>query len=136
MPDVSSRESCAYGVIMTQIAENRDEKLCDSLSETYKKECRISFISQEAMTSGNIEKCDAIKPLDIPTETGVRRNIAIDRVDQCKSDVIIRKPDSTPSDCDILSGTPKDMCVAIMKNRAEWAKIRSEESIAKSPNIQ
>jgi hypothetical protein len=86
---------------MMQVAEKGDAKLCDTLSESYKKNCQSSLLLQVAITSGDTTKCDALRPFYESTDSG---SIAVnmDRVDQCKNDVIIRKQNAKLSDCDAL----------------------------------
>ena len=112
------KDACKYGVVMSQISENKDIKQCDTLNEVYAKECRINVSLAEAIESGDIKKCDSISVSTSPDNLW-----AIDRADQCRSDVLIRNTQTTSSDCDALkSGPSKDMCKAIVNNRQEMQK--------------
>jgi hypothetical protein len=103
---------------MAQVSETKDIKLCDTLTTTYKKECRISTLLEDAVSSKDLRKCDLIDS-EAPSQSGSTDRFA-DRAEQCRADLIMRKQDAKPTDCDILkSGTSKDMCKAIVKSRAE-----------------
>jgi hypothetical protein len=134
MSEAGSKDACKYGVIMSQIAETKDINLCNELSDTYKKECRIGLIMSDALASSDVTKCDAIK-----TETATlsgSESPQNDRTEQCRSNVIMRKPDAKLSDCDALSnGQSKDMCNAIMKNRlqSERGNPRPTPLVGQSP---
>ena len=44
----------------------------------------------------------------------------MDRAEQCRSNVVMRKANPKIADCDVLKeGQSKDMCIAIMKNRLQ-----------------
>jgi hypothetical protein len=100
MSDVSAQDACKFGVIMASVADNKDPKLCDSLPESYKKNCLMSIVLQDAMTSGDLTKCDGLSSL-VET-TGPSIDIGTDRVEQCKSNIIIQKQDAKVADCDKL----------------------------------
>lgn len=118
MPEASSKDACKYGVIISQVTEMKNIDLCNSLSETYKRECRIGYFMSEAITLENTEKCNAISNETL-SQSGVV-DTQIDRAEQCRSNVIMRKTDAKITDCDVLKeGQSKDMCIAIMKNRLQ-----------------
>ena len=50
MPETSSKDACKYGVVISQVTETKNIDLCNSLSDTYKKECRIGYFMNEAIT--------------------------------------------------------------------------------------
>ena len=116
-----SKEACKYGIVITQSAEQKNISLCDTLSETYKKECRMSYLSQAAAISGDITQCDALKS-EMMVASG---EIAppFDRADQCKADIIMRKDDAKISDCDALASPMKDMCINMIESRANRPNI-------------
>ena len=121
-----SRDACKYGVVMTQVAETQDAKLCESLESTYKRECQRSIILTQAMTSGNPSKCDLLESGSL-VSSGAISNPLSDRTEQCKADVIMRKTDAKPSDCDILKDGPaKSICQSLLKNRAEGIRTLRE----------
>ena len=121
-----SRDACKYGVVMTQVAETQDAKLCESLESTYKRECQRSIILTQAMTSGDPAKCDLLES-DAPASSGAISTPLADRTQQCKADVIMRKPDAKASDCDILKDGPaKSMCQSLLKNRSEGIRTLRE----------
>jgi hypothetical protein len=63
MSDISAQDACKFGVIMTEVSEKNDSKLCDSLSDGYKRSCLMTFVLQDAMSSDDITKCDTLNSL-------------------------------------------------------------------------
>lgn len=122
MSDTESKDACKYGVVISQVTETKDINLCNELSDTYKKECRIGVLVSEALASGDVTKCDAIQA-ETATQSGTTDTLKSDRVEQCRSNVIIRKTDAKLADCDVLKdGQSKDLCSAMMKNRLQSEK--------------
>ncbi len=118
MVEGEARDGCKYGVIMSQTSDTKDIKQCDSLNPTYKKECRISILLDLAIKSNDIKQCDLIDSESSTLSGGT--NLPAGRGDQCRTDFIMRKPDSQITDCEVLkNGLSKDMCKAILKNRTE-----------------
>lgn len=46
---------------MSQVSASKDIKQCDILSDTYKKECRISTLLEAAVSANDVKKCDLIE---------------------------------------------------------------------------
>jgi hypothetical protein len=118
--DKQGQDACKYGVVMSQVSANQDIKLCDKLDGTYKKECRIGLLMMAAIDTKDITKCDAIKN---ETMSGSEDQAwAIDRSEQCRSDIIMRNENSKVEDCEVLkSWRTKDMCKAVLTNRSQRA---------------
>lgn len=119
------KEACKYGLIITQSVEQKNITLCDTLSDTYKRECRISYISQEASASWDITKCDALKA-EMETSSG-ENAFPFDRTEQCKADIIMRKADAKKSDCAALNSPMKDMCENMVESRANMPSTPDNE---------
>lgn len=116
LSDVSSQEACKYGVINIQAMEARDIQICNSLSENYKRECRISILQAKASDVENIGKCDAIKWEYILTGSGVQDTRWSDRVDQCKLNILIKNNSLKEKECEVLKGiSTKEMCQSLAK---------------------
>ncbi len=125
LTQAESKEACKYGIISMQSSEQKNIGLCDTLSDTYKRECRISYLASEASTSGDITKCDALK-----TEMTVASGevaMPFDRSEQCKADIIMRKTDAQKSDCAALTSPMKDMCENMIESRVNNSTITDNE---------
>lgn len=113
LADVANRDACKYGVIITDATEKKDPKLCESLSDPYKKECTLTLVRMEAIDSGDIKKCDALAA----TGSGANPTDA-SRVDQCRLDTIMRGTSLDSSLCDTITDNGiQNMCVSFMKAR-------------------
>ena len=103
---------------ISQVIETRNVELCNTLGESYKKECRIAHFMNEAVVSEDMTKCDFIND-ELMAQSGSNGS-QLDRAEQCRMSVVMRKSDAKLSDCDVLKiGQSKDMCIAIMKNRLQ-----------------
>lgn len=106
--------SCKYGVVITQLASNNSLELCESLSENYKRECRIASMTLSATIDDDSSICSPI--LEEFSESELEN--AQMRVDQCKFPIIMKKKDLTQQDCDgLVAQAQKATCIAQLKNQ-------------------
>ena len=61
LTSADQQESCTFAVTMMNATEKKDKSLCDTLSDTYKKQCTMSMIRSEATANDGIRNmCSAM----------------------------------------------------------------------------
>ncbi len=119
LPDSSGRDACKYGVISIQAMESADIKICDTLVDTYKRECRISIMQSDAVTTSNLKKCDLLAS-EYPKSMTPGDTQSQDRIDGCKMSIITQKNPVNEDDCDEIKSVPmKNMCQSLAKSQSQ-----------------
>jgi len=57
LPNVDQKESCKFGIVMTNAVEKQDPELCKTLSVSYAKQCSIEIYRNQALKNKDPELC-------------------------------------------------------------------------------
>jgi len=121
LPNIDQKESCKFGIIMTDAMEKQDPKLCKTLSATYAKQCTIEIYKNQALKNKDVELCKKIDDLENQGTGSTNQNTApqmMGGADQCVFTVIMSNTGSTEKDCNTISNDQmQEMCKSSIKNR-------------------
>lgn len=122
LPSPEQKESCSFGIILTNAQEKSDITLCDSLSEQYKTQCKIEFYRSDAQKTKNKSTCSKIRTVT-SGEVGAMNVTEIE--EQCIMSIMMTDESTDEKDCDAFKEQiNKDMCKMTVKNREEMKKLK------------
>ncbi len=109
VPD--QRESCKFALIMTDIKESGDEKLCDTLTGKFQNTCINAAYRVQAIKAKDTKLCNQVVITEIQNDSPNERI-------ECIMDVIMMNPSSKVADCKKIGNTLlENMCSVSLRER-------------------
>ncbi len=121
LPNVDQKESCKFGIVMTDAIEKQNPELCKTLSATYAKQCSIEIYRNQALKNKDTELCKKINDIENQGTGSINQNQTapiMGWADQCVFTIIMSDTGSTEKDCTKINNDPmQEMCKTSIKNR-------------------
>jgi hypothetical protein len=121
LPNIDQKESCKFGIVMTDAIEKQNPELCKTLSGNYAKQCSIEIYRNQAQKNKDTELCKKIDEIENQGTGSTNQNTTAPMMggaDQCVFTIIMSDTGSTDKDCSKISNdSMQDMCKTSIKNR-------------------
>ena len=121
LPNIDQKESCKFGIVMTDAVEKQNPELCKTLSTTYAKQCAVEIYRSQAQKNKDVELCKKIDELENQGTGSTNQAQMMPMMgwaDQCIFSVVMSDTGSREEDCNKISNNSmKEMCKTSIKNR-------------------